>query len=50
MEADLLKQGVPVEAHYFPGEGHGFRMAETVEQCMAIEWAFYQRLLNEAGL
>lgn len=43
--ADALRaRGVPVEAHFFAGEGHGFRRAETLRFCWERELAFYLSL------
>jgi dipeptidyl aminopeptidase/acylaminoacyl peptidase len=36
---DLRRRGVPHEYHLYPGEGHGFRKAETIEH-------FYQAVLK----
>jgi dipeptidyl aminopeptidase/acylaminoacyl peptidase len=43
----LLGQGRRCEAHFFPGEGHGFRQAETLRFCLQVELDFY---LRELGL
>jgi dipeptidyl aminopeptidase/acylaminoacyl peptidase len=46
MFAALDKKGLPVAAQYFSGEQHGFRKAETVEQCLENELSFYQLVFN----
>ncbi|MEK1941209.1 MAG: S9 family peptidase [Pseudomonas sp.] len=45
MVAALQAQGVPVEQHFYPDEGHGFRQAGHLQQVMELELGFYQRLL-----
>jgi len=42
----LDKKGLPVAAQYFAGEQHGFRKAETIEQCLENELSFYQLIFN----
>ena len=42
----LRENGVAAEYHEFPGEGHGFRRAETVIACLEAEAAFYARILS----
>ncbi len=42
----LRAKGVPVEYHEFPGEGHGFRHAETIRTCLERELAFYLGLMR----
>jgi len=42
----LDKKGLPVAAQYFAGEQHGFRKAETIEQCLNNELSFYQLVFN----
>jgi dipeptidyl aminopeptidase/acylaminoacyl peptidase len=42
----LHLKGVPVEYHEFPGEGHGFRQAQTIRTCLERELAFYKRLMT----
>jgi dipeptidyl aminopeptidase/acylaminoacyl peptidase len=44
----LRSKGVPVEYHQFPGEGHGFRHADTIRTCLERELAFYQMLMKPA--
>lgn len=43
--AVLRARGVSVEYHVFPGEGHGFRRAETIIRALELEEAFYERAL-----
>src|SRR5262249_49002096 len=42
----LRLKGVPVEYHEFPGEGHGFRHADTICTCLERELAFYTMLMK----
>jgi dipeptidyl aminopeptidase/acylaminoacyl peptidase len=42
----LRLKGVPVEYHEFPGEGHGFRHADTIRTCLERELAFYKMLMK----
>jgi dipeptidyl aminopeptidase/acylaminoacyl peptidase len=42
----LRTKGVPVEYHEFPGEGHGFRHADTIRTCLERELAFYKMLMR----
>jgi len=46
MFAALNKKGLPVAVQYFAGEQHGFRKAETIEQCLENELSFYQLIFN----
>jgi dipeptidyl aminopeptidase/acylaminoacyl peptidase len=41
MAEALRARGVPVAYHAFPGEGHGFRRAETLVTALAAELALY---------
>lgn len=41
----LRSQGVAVEYHYYPDEGHGFRQAEHLAQALEREYQFYSALL-----
>ncbi len=41
----LRLKGVQVEYHEFPGEGHGFRQADTIRACLERELAFYLGLM-----
>ncbi len=48
--AEALRfKGVPVDYHEFPGEGHGFRRAETIGACLERELGFYRMLMNEGS-
>ena len=40
----LRENGIHTECHEFPGEGHGFRRAETIAACLTAEVAFYASL------
>ncbi len=42
----LRKKGLPVAYLAFPGEGHGFRKAETIQQALLAELAFYCRIFG----
>jgi hypothetical protein len=45
--ADALRaKGVRVAYHEFEGEGHGFRRAETIRECLDLELTFYRGLLK----
>ena len=46
MAAALRAKGVPVEVKLYPGEGHGFRRAETQIDALQAELAFYRRVLD----
>ena len=37
----LVAAGIPCELHFFEGEGHGFRRAETLTACLEAELTFY---------
>lgn len=39
----LTEQGVAVECHLYPDEGHGFRQARHLAEALALELSFYQR-------
>lgn len=45
MVAALRGRGVEVEYRAYPGEGHGFRRAETIIDAWTREAAFYRRVL-----
>jgi len=46
MIVDALRaRGVECEYHAYEGEGHGFRMAATIEHQLTAELAFYRRVL-----
>ncbi|MFZ0408412.1 MAG: prolyl oligopeptidase family serine peptidase [Cyanobium sp.] len=42
----LGEQGVPVELHLFPGEGHGFRSGAVQRQVLEATEAFFRRHLQ----
>ena len=44
----LSEQGVPVELHLFPGEGHGFRSGAVQQQVLEATEAFFLRHLAPA--
>lgn len=47
MMADAVRaKGLPVAILTFEGEGHGFRMAETIEQTLLAELSFYGQILQ----
>jgi len=41
----MKKKGLPVEYHEFPGEGHGFRQAATIQKTLEAELNFYRKVL-----
>ncbi|KAL1682900.1 Alpha/Beta hydrolase protein [Schizophyllum commune] len=44
---DTIKaRGGVAELQFYPGEGHGFRQAETVRDCTERELKFYERILG----
>ncbi|KAL1700855.1 Alpha/Beta hydrolase protein [Schizophyllum commune] len=44
---DTIKaRGGVAELQFYPGEGHGFRKAETVRDCTERELKFYERILG----
>jgi dipeptidyl aminopeptidase/acylaminoacyl peptidase len=45
MVASLEASGVPVQAHYYPEERHGFRQAINLAHALEQEWLFYKGLL-----
>ncbi len=45
MAAALEEKNLPAEVVYFPGEGHGFRSAETIRRALETEYDFYRRFL-----
>ncbi len=50
MVAALRRKDIPAEVVYFPGEGHGFRSAETIRRSLEAEYDFYRRfLLSRTG-
>ena len=42
----LREKRLPVASLFFPGEAHGFRKAETLEQSLQAELYFYARVLG----
>lgn len=49
MAEALRFRGIPVEYHEFPGEGHGFRQADTIRTCLERELAFYLGLMTASA-
>ncbi|MFJ4493356.1 S9 family peptidase [Pseudomonas atacamensis] len=48
MVAALEHNGIPVEAHYYPDERHGFRRAANQAHALEQEWTFYRRVMGLA--
>jgi len=46
MVAALEHNGVPVQAHYYPDERHGFRRAANQAHALEQEWTFYRRVMG----
>lgn len=46
MVAALEHNGIPVEAHYYPDERHGFRRAANQAHSLEQEWTFYRRVMG----
>lgn len=46
----LQAQHIPVEAHYYAQEGHGFRSAENLADALEKEYQFYQRVMNRQNI
>lgn len=46
MVAVLKQKGLPVAYRLFEGEGHGFRMAETVKAALNAELSFYGQIFG----
>ncbi|WP_130911399.1 S9 family peptidase [Pseudomonas sp. Sample_9] len=46
MVAALEHNGIPVEAHYYPDERHGFRRAANQAHALEREWTFYRRVMG----
>lgn len=46
IEAQLRQRGRAVEAHYYPGEGHSFRTAQTRSDALEAELRFYRTLFG----
>ncbi|UVK87978.1 S9 family peptidase [Pseudomonas sp. B21-051] len=48
MVAALERNGIPVEAHYYAEERHGFRRAVNQAHALEQEWRFYRRVMGLA--
>ena len=48
MVAALERNGIPVQAHYYAEERHGFRRAVNQAHALEQEWKFYQRVMGLA--
>lgn len=48
MVTALEQKGIPVEAHYYADERHGFRRAVNQAHALEREWAFYRRVMGLA--
>ncbi|MCI9876233.1 S9 family peptidase [Pseudomonas atacamensis] len=46
MVAALEHNGIPVQAHYYPDERHGFRRAANQAHALEREWTFYRRVMG----
>lgn len=46
MHASLKKKGIPTEYYLYEKEGHGFRRAETNQNALKAEHAFYARFFK----
>ena len=46
MARALREQGVPVAQVVFPGEGHGFRGADSIRRALEAELSFYAQVLG----
>ncbi|MFJ4607476.1 S9 family peptidase [Pseudomonas atacamensis] len=46
MVTALEHNGIPVEAHYYPDERHGFRRAANQAHALEQEWTFYRRVMR----
>ncbi len=42
----LKAKGIPVAYVPFPGEGHGFRGAASIQRCLEAEWSFYGQVFD----
>jgi dipeptidyl aminopeptidase/acylaminoacyl peptidase len=47
MVAALQTSGVPVEAHYYAEERHGFRNAANLAHALEKEWQFYLQVMQQ---
>ncbi|VVN15919.1 alpha/beta hydrolase family protein [Pseudomonas fluorescens] len=48
MVTALERNGIPVEAHYYLDERHGFRRAANQAHALEQEWKFYRRVMGLA--
>ena len=48
MVTALERNGIPVEAHYYAEERHGFRRAVNQAHALEQEWTFYRRAMGLA--
>ncbi|PTT31514.1 S9 family peptidase [Pseudomonas sp. HMWF021] len=48
MVTALERNGIPVEAHYYSEERHGFRRAVNQAHALEQEWRFYRRVMGLA--
>jgi len=48
MVTALERNGIPVEAHYYAEERHGFRRAVNQAHALEQEWRFYRRVMELA--
>jgi dipeptidyl aminopeptidase/acylaminoacyl peptidase len=46
MVTALEQNGIPVEAHYYSDERHGFRRAANQAHALEQEWKFYRRVMG----
>ena len=49
IESALRARGLKVTAHYFPGEGHGFRAAGVIRKTLKAELEFYLDVFGIPG-
>lgn len=49
MVAALRAKSIPTTCHIFPGEGHGFRRAATIETVVSEEYSFYMQVFAIEG-
>jgi dipeptidyl aminopeptidase/acylaminoacyl peptidase len=42
----MIARGLPVAFYLFPGEGHGFRKAETMRRVLKLELDFYGKVFG----
>lgn len=47
MLAALTANGIEAEAHFYPGERHGFRQASNLAHALDAEWRFYCQVLEQ---